>query len=200
MADRKISQLDAVSDLQDTDEFVLARAGDTNKFTGADLKLALGAGQFSGMAWTQSGGSYSNGDNLVFDTALWDTDDYANGDATPDKFYPPEDGYYMVTIHGYEDAATPVGLNVKKNDTGSPIIITYGQDTNGDADRALNGASAVDLLTTDYINVEYLTFDPGSAPDITRLTITKMGGLRGPQGPEGPPDNANTIIAGQVFS
>ena len=43
MADTKISNLAAVTDVQDTDEFVLARAGVTNKIDGVDLAAELGA-------------------------------------------------------------------------------------------------------------------------------------------------------------
>jgi hypothetical protein len=46
MADSKISALAAVTDLLDTDEFVLARAGATKKMDGVDLKAGvLGAWQ-----------------------------------------------------------------------------------------------------------------------------------------------------------
>lgn len=44
MADTKISDLPAVTDVLSTDEYVLARAGDSNKITAADL----GAGLVSG--------------------------------------------------------------------------------------------------------------------------------------------------------
>ena len=155
--------------------------GDTNTW-GDELNEFLrvshnedGSQKFSGAGWRQNGGSYNNGDNIIFDESLYDTDDYANGDSTPDKFYVPEDGYYLVTIWQYENAATPVGLNVKKNDAGSPFIITYGQDTGGNSDRAFGGSAVVYLLTTDFINVEYLTFDAGTAPDVCQITITKMG-------------------------
>ncbi len=40
MADMKISELDAVTTVDDTDEYVLARAGESKKITGANLKAA----------------------------------------------------------------------------------------------------------------------------------------------------------------
>lgn len=42
MADKKISELDAVTDVQDTDEYVLARSGASKKITGADLRSEVG--------------------------------------------------------------------------------------------------------------------------------------------------------------
>ncbi|MDF2751653.1 MAG: hypothetical protein K0S82_35 [Gaiellaceae bacterium] len=44
MADLKISELGAVTDVQDTDEFVLARAGTTKKIDGVDLRAEMGGG------------------------------------------------------------------------------------------------------------------------------------------------------------
>jgi hypothetical protein len=44
MADTKISDLAAVTDVLGTDEYVLARSGDTNKITAADLGAGLVAG------------------------------------------------------------------------------------------------------------------------------------------------------------
>jgi hypothetical protein len=44
MADSKISDLAAVTDLQDTDELVLARAGASKKIDGVDLKSQILAG------------------------------------------------------------------------------------------------------------------------------------------------------------
>lgn len=41
MADTKISDLAAVTDVQDTDEYVLARAGANKKIDGADLKAGV---------------------------------------------------------------------------------------------------------------------------------------------------------------
>ena len=41
MADTKISALAAVTDLQDTDELVMARAGDNKKIDAVDLKAAI---------------------------------------------------------------------------------------------------------------------------------------------------------------
>lgn len=48
MADRKISELDAVTDVQDTDDFVLARAGASKRITGLSLASELG-GSSSGL-------------------------------------------------------------------------------------------------------------------------------------------------------
>lgn len=42
MADSKISALSAVTTVADTDEYVVARSGATNKITGANLKAAVG--------------------------------------------------------------------------------------------------------------------------------------------------------------
>lgn len=42
MTDRKISELVAVTTVEDTDEYVVARAGASNKITGADLKAEIG--------------------------------------------------------------------------------------------------------------------------------------------------------------
>ena len=42
MADAKISALAAVTTVEDTDEYVLARAGASKKITGADLKAGTG--------------------------------------------------------------------------------------------------------------------------------------------------------------
>ena len=42
MADTKISNLAAVTDVQDTDEFVLARAGESKKIDGVDLRAEIG--------------------------------------------------------------------------------------------------------------------------------------------------------------
>lgn len=42
MADQKISELTAVTTLNDTDEFVLARSGTTRKITKADLATEVG--------------------------------------------------------------------------------------------------------------------------------------------------------------
>ena len=43
MADTKISGLAAVTDVQDTDEYVIARAGGSRKITGANLKTGIAA-------------------------------------------------------------------------------------------------------------------------------------------------------------
>jgi len=42
VSDTKISDLAAVTDVQDTDEFVLARAGQTKKIDGVDLRSEVG--------------------------------------------------------------------------------------------------------------------------------------------------------------
>jgi hypothetical protein len=49
LADKKISELDAVTDVQATDEFVLARGGASKKITGANLESEMGGGSLP--AW-----------------------------------------------------------------------------------------------------------------------------------------------------
>lgn len=50
MANKKISELSAVTDLLSTDEYVLARSATTKKITGSDLQAAIIAGGVGAMA------------------------------------------------------------------------------------------------------------------------------------------------------
>lgn len=60
MADTKISDLAAVTDLQDTDELVLARAGTTKKIDGVDLKSeVIASATAADIPVTDSGGNYT---------------------------------------------------------------------------------------------------------------------------------------------
>lgn len=54
MADTKISGLAAVTDVQDTDEFVLARAGATKKATGASMRSQIGSRYVDGAVDTST--------------------------------------------------------------------------------------------------------------------------------------------------
>ena len=53
MADQKISDLAAVTDVQSTDEYVLARSGDNKKITGASLITELGGGGGGELAYVE---------------------------------------------------------------------------------------------------------------------------------------------------
>src|SRR5262245_58277523 len=57
MADTKISALPAVTNVDDTDEYVLARTGGTRQITGANLKAGIPSG---GPAGGVPSGSYPN--------------------------------------------------------------------------------------------------------------------------------------------
>lgn len=68
MPDKKISELDPVTDVQATDDFVLARSGETNRITGANLEAAFGGGDGSQSAYIRdekssgtNGGTFTNG-------------------------------------------------------------------------------------------------------------------------------------------
>lgn len=54
MADQKISDLGVVTDVLDTDEFVLARSGTTKKITGASLGIGNGWIDDSAATWTRT--------------------------------------------------------------------------------------------------------------------------------------------------
>lgn len=81
MADTKISNLAAVTDVQATDEFVLARAGATKKLTGASLVGAVGL--FNAYAYVRhelaantAGGTATSGSwlTLPINTEVFDPD------------------------------------------------------------------------------------------------------------------------------
>ncbi len=78
MADAKISDLTPVTTVEDTDEFVLARSGSSNKITGANLK-ATSQGLYDGDGVTIANGA---SELLTFDRvdgdALLDISDVEN--------------------------------------------------------------------------------------------------------------------------
>lgn len=81
MSDEKISQLDPVTDVQDSDDYVLARSGASNRITGASLKAAVGGSQPGVGDWItvdiNTGPSVPNdGTNT---TITWDGTVYSGG-------------------------------------------------------------------------------------------------------------------------
>ena len=67
MADTKISALPAVTDVQDSDEYVLARSGGTKKITGANLKTGIPATGTPTSRTLTAGAGLSGGGNLTAD-------------------------------------------------------------------------------------------------------------------------------------
>lgn len=81
MADSKISDLAAVSDLLTSDEYVLARAGASKKITGANLKTGvLGPGALELVYRYQVAGSDKATIDTGVDTPDAGTNDWTNGD------------------------------------------------------------------------------------------------------------------------
>jgi hypothetical protein len=109
MADTKISALAAVTDLQDTDEFVLARAGTTKKIDGVDLKAGVNA--FHGVRVSEAADQSITSATvtaITFGTEAYDTDAYHSTVSNTSRLTVPTGlgGYYSIKGFARWDAIT----------------------------------------------------------------------------------------------
>jgi WD40 repeat protein len=114
MADTKISGLAPVSDVQDADEYPVARAGATKKITGANLKAAMPGGVSTARTLTAGAGLAGGGD-LSADRSFAVNVDAATIEIASDTLRLKDGGVTAAKVAA--DVATQAELDAHTGDT-----------------------------------------------------------------------------------
>lgn len=125
---------------------------------------------FSGVYFTGNNVVLNSADYITFDTQVFDTDNYRNGDSTPVDFVIPTTGYYLVTFDHYDPAGDATGINCVRNraGAGSNIIIAVGIPV------GMQGTTIAQLNATDTVSLRYFGASP-STIDQVHIAIGRIG-------------------------
>jgi hypothetical protein len=188
MADQKISGLAPVTDVADTDEYAVARAGATKKITGANLKAAMPGGVAPTRTLTAGAGLAGGGD-LSANRSFAVNVDGTTIEISSDTLRIKDGGVTAAKIAG--DVATQAGLDAHIADTTAAhaatavsfaptgtVAATTVQAAIAEVAAEAGGTPALDLDDISDVNVpapndeDVLQWDTGAAGWIAR-PVTK---------------------------
>jgi hypothetical protein len=149
MSDQTITQLTAISALDEDDVLLVVEDGTAKKVTVAQLRTALAAGIFSGARVGISGDVTPAGSTVAWDTEIYDTDGYHSNVTNNSRLTVPVAGIYAVSWGMRQSGATTNFITLYKNVESDPTL----QDYTVNATSITSGYIPVSCSANDYFTL-----------------------------------------------